>query len=75
MSAATSFWRSCCLWLLAWLQSTISGGGQAGFFQIGAGGGHVGGIVVGRFATAQDDVAVLVASGVDDGHLAVFVHR
>ena len=36
---------------------------------------HLGGVVVGRLAAAQDDVAILVASGLDDGGLAVLGHR
>jgi hypothetical protein len=50
-------------------------GGQLGGLQVLAGGGHAGGVVVGRLAAAQDDVAVLVAVGLHDGHLAVLVHR
>src|SRR6218665_2262105 len=49
--------------------------GQLGRLQVLAGGGDAGGVVVGRFAAAQDDVAILVALGVDDGDLAIFVHR
>ncbi|MPM53902.1 hypothetical protein SDC9_100672 [bioreactor metagenome] len=48
---------------------------QARRFQVLAGGGDVASVVVRRLATAQDDVAVLVAAGVHDGHLAVLVHR
>ena len=51
------------------------GGGQLGGFEFLAGGSHAFGVVVGRFATAQNHVAVLVALGLHDGDLAVLVHR
>ena len=50
-------------------------GRQMGLFQVLAGQRHAVRVVIGRLATAQDHVAVLVALGLDDGHLAVFVHR
>ena len=40
-----------------------------------AGGSDVAGVVVRRFATAHDDVAIRIAAGLVDGHLAMFVRR
>ena len=40
-----------------------------------AGGGHAGGVVIGRLATAQDHVAIPVALGLHDGDLAILVDR
>ena len=48
---------------------------QLGLHQVCAGGGHVGRVVIGGFAATQDDMAVLVAIGLHNCHLAVFVHR
>ena len=47
--------------------------GQFGGFDLCAGRGHAGSVVVGRLAAAQDDMAVLVAACLDDGDLAVLV--
>ena len=49
-------------------------GRQLGGFEVLAGSFHVGGVVVGRLAATQDQVAVGVALGLDDGDLAVLVH-
>ena len=47
---------------------------QAAFLQQLACSLHMGGVVIGRLATAQDDVAVLVATGLEDGALAHLGH-
>ena len=58
VARATSSWRRCCLLLLACEQSTIRRPGSLAAFEVGAGGGHAFGVIVGRLAAAQDDVAV-----------------
>ena len=48
---------------------------QVRCFQIPAGRLHAGFVIVGRLAAAQNDVAILVARCVHDGHLTVLVYR
>ena len=73
---ATSSCFSCCLLLLAWLQSTISVAGSLAASRSLAGGGHAGGVVVRVLPPRKITWQSLVAVGVhDDGHLAVLVHR
>ena len=57
-------------WLLACEKSIISRGARPASREFGAGGLDAGRVVVGRLAAAQDDVAVLVAGGRDDGRVA-----
>ena len=47
---------------------------QLGFTELCAGLGYALGVKIGRFSAAQNDVAVFVAVGLHNRHLAVFVH-
>ena len=49
-------------------------GRQLGGSQFFAGGRHTGCIVIGRFAAAQNDMAIGVAVGLHHRYLAVFVY-
>src|SRR3972149_5023440 len=74
-SAATSTSRIGSLSLFAWVGSVRRRCAQTGVRERRGSAAHAGGVVVGFLSTAQDDMTVLVAAGLDDRHLAVLVDR